>query len=315
MTHADWKERPLLVTGGAGFLGSHLVEALLSRGARVTVLDCVDRPWRLAHLDGRIRYLKRDLAETRWGVGVSSDDFEYVFHLAAFSHLAGAQDNPEDAFRQNVIGTTNMLRMAREWGLKKFVFTSAGGLYTDVPKYLPIDERHPIDPARGVYVMTKRLGELLCDEFRLQYEVPTLTFRLFNTYGPRQSPEFLIPSWIKQGMETGKVTVRNGRIRRDFSFVRDIVEALVKGAEADACGGPFNLGTGVEHSFEELAGKIGTLVGAEVECQHQPVFGPERQLCDSRVAQRMLNWQPRYSLDEGLRLTVQSLKEELVLTK
>ena len=303
----EWTDQSVLVTGGAGFIGAHLVDALVSRGACVTVMDCVDRPGRLAHLEGRIHYVTADLADPRWGAE-SRDPFAYVFHLAAYSKLTAAQEEPEIAYRQNVIGTASLLQLARRWGVKKFVFTSAGGLYTNIPKYLPIDERHPIDPGQGVYVMTKRIGELLCDDFRLQFGLPTLYVRLFNTYGPGQSADFLIPTLIKQGLEAGKITIRNTRVKRDFTFVRDMVAALIKGAESDFCGGPLNLGTGVEHSLVALAEQIAALVGAEVECLNQPTFGPERQLCDSRLAQQTLGWRPATTFEDGVRMTVDTFR-------
>ena len=129
VTATDWKGRPVLVTGGAGFVGSHLVEALVERGADVTVLDCLERPLRLQHVEGRIAYLNADLADSGWSKSITRA-FERVFHLAAFSQLAAAQDQPETAYRQNVIGMVNLLQLAKQWSVKKLLFTSAGGLYT-----------------------------------------------------------------------------------------------------------------------------------------------------------------------------------------
>jgi dTDP-glucose 4,6-dehydratase len=305
----EWSDQPVLVTGGGGFVGSHLVEALVPRGARVTVVDCLEQPWRLKHLEGRISYVQADLSDPKLSARLPSR-FERVFHLAAFSQLTAAQEQPETAYRQTVIGTATLLQLARRWGVKKFVFTSAGGLYTNIPKYLPIDERHPIDPGQGVYVMTKRIGELLCDDFRAQYGVPTLYVRLFNTYGPGQSAEFLIPTLIMQGLEGKPITVRSERVKRDFTFVADMVEALIRGGGSDHCGGPLNFGTGIEHSLLEVAGKIAALTGSEVECLNQPTFGPERQLCDSRLAQQTLGWRPATTLEDGIRMTVDAFRRD-----
>lgn len=305
-----WKDTSVLVTGGAGFLGSHLVEALLAKGARVTVLDCIEGPWRLGDVIDEVRYIRADIAD--WTASSEGDSpFEVIFHLAAFSAPAAAQGKPEIAFRQNVMGTANLLQVARRWSVKKFIFTSAAALYTHVPKYVPMDEKHPIDPTQSVYAMTKRIGELVCEDFRKNYGIPSLHFRLFNTYGPRQSEEFLIPSLVAEAIAKGKLTVRNASIRRDFSYVDDIANALLKGAESEYCGGPVNLGTGIEHSTGEIAAKIGVLVGVGVEDLDQEVFGPRRQLCDNRLAKRVLQWEPSYSLDAGLKITVKWLREKL----
>ena len=308
MNPADWQDASVLVTGGAGFIGSHLVDALVSRRARVIALDCVDDPWRLRHVTESITYLQADLAAPQQRPALTQP-FDAIFHLAAFSSPSASEQHAELAFRQNVIGTSRLLQLARQGGAKRVVFASAGALYTNIPKYLPIDEQHPIDPAQGVYVMTKRIGELLCDDFRRTYGVPCLFVRLFNTYGPRQSEEFLIPSLIARGRAQGKVTLRTETVRRDFSYVSDIVDALLKGAESGYCGGPINLGTGVEHSLGEVAKQIGALLGMPVECLNQPAFGPMQQVCDNALARRALGWQPGTTLAEGLAMTVRSFAD------
>ena len=310
---SDWKDKRVLVTGGAGFLGSHLVETLVSRGARVTVLDCLDGPPGLKGVNGKIQYLKADV--TVWTPG-EDEKFDFIFHLAAFAFPRAAQENPDQAFRLNVTATVHMLEVARKISVKKFIFPSAGLLYTSPPQYLPIDEKHPIDPSAGVYATTKRIGELLCDDYRKNYGVPCLTFRLFNTYGPRQSADYLVASFFRQGLSKGSLTILNDRVRRDFTFVGDMVEALLKGAETDYTGGPINLGSGVEHSIGEVARKIADLLKIEkVECLNQKVFGAERHFSSNRLAREILNWQPSVSLEEGLRLTCESFKEQFVLTQ
>ncbi len=226
MKRTGWRDKSVLVTGGAGFLGSHLVEALLSRGARVTVLDYLENPHKLKHLLSRIHYLKGDIAE--WEGKLEGEaKAEVIYHLAAFASPSTAQAEPETTYRWNVRGTANLLGVARRWGVKKFIFPSAGALYGAVPKYLPIDEKHPIDSEQGIYVTTKRIGEFLCEEFHRNYGVPTLYFRLFNTFGPRQSLPYLVPSLFVQGLEKGSVTVLTGKIHRVFIYVMDMVEAFI----------------------------------------------------------------------------------------
>ena len=301
----EWKTKRVLVTGGSGFVGSHLVDRLVTLGARVAVVDCLEHPERLKRFEGQLTYTAADLADWKWEQGEDAP-FEIIFHLAAFSTPSAAQRDPQLAYRQNVMATANMLQLARQCGVQKFVFSSAGALYTNLPKYLPIDEQHPIDPCQSVYAMTKRIGELLCEDFHRQYQVPTVYFRLFNTYGPLQADHFLIPSFIREALTKGQVTVLNGAVRRDFTYVSDTVKALLLGAESEFCGGPINLGTGVETSVEEIARAIGTSLGVEVKLLNRQVFGPIRQLCDRRLAERLLGWEPCYSLEQGLSLTLQS---------
>lgn len=313
MTDSWWAQRPVLVTGGAGFIGSHLTDALIAKGAKVSVLDCADSPDRLQPVMDRITYLHADAVA--WDLpAAGTERFDVIYHLAAFSMLTAAERSPELTYRQNVMGIANMLRIARRCAVTKFIFTSAGGLYTNVPKYLPIDEQHPIDPAQGVYVMTKRIGEFLCEEFHRQYGVPSVVFRLFNTYGPRQSADFLIPALIKEACERGTITVRSEQVRRDFTFVQDMVEALLKGAESDFIGGPVNLGTGTAHGLGDVAEHIARLLGAKVQCLHQPAFGPSNQVCNNARARQVLNWQPAVSLEQGLAMTVNALKEQFAVS-
>jgi nucleoside-diphosphate-sugar epimerase len=262
---------------------------------------------RLQSVRGEIDYLKADITNWSW-VSEKYKPFDSIFHLAAFAMPAAAQKQPELAFRQNVMGTANMLEIARRCSLRKFIFLSAGALYTNIPKYLPIDEKHPIDPCQSVYATTKRIGELLCEDFQKNYGVSYIYFRLFNTYGPRQSEEYLIPSFIKQARAGKDLVVLNEKVKRDFSYVDDIADALIKGAESEYQGGPINLGTGIEHSIGEVARKIANLFGVKVSNLDQEVFGAKRQVCDNTRAKRILGWQPSYSLDEGIEMTVRSFQ-------
>jgi nucleoside-diphosphate-sugar epimerase len=307
MISNEWKDKSVLVTGGEGFLGSRLIEVLLTKGARITCLDLVEAPLRLKEIMSQIDYFSGDIADWKW-VSEKCKPYEFVFHLAAFAFPAAAQKQPELAYRSNVLGTANLLEIARKGSAKKFIFMSAGALYTNIPKYLPIDEKHPIDPYQGVYASTKRIGELLCEDFQKVYGLPCIYFRLFNTYGPRQSEEYLVPSFIKQARAGKDLEVLNGEIKRDFNYLDDIIDALIRGAESDYRGGPVNLGTGVEHSILEIAEKIADHFGVKVSDLNQEVFGPKRAVCDSALAKKVLGWQSQITLDEGIKRTVRSFR-------
>lgn len=306
MAIENWQGTPVLVTGAAGFLGARLTEVLLSRGAKVTGWDCVESPARLRDVSGQIEYAKIDIADTE-GVLKKSQPFQAIFHLAAFAMPAQAQKQPDLAYRQNVLGTVNMLNLARQCAVKKFVFLSAGALYTNIPKYLPIDEKHPIDPQQSIYAATKRMGELLCEDFQKIYNVPCIYFRLFNTYGPRQSEEYLIPSFIKQAGSGQDLSVWDESIKRDFTYVDDTVDALIRGGQSSHQGGPINIGSGVENTIGDVARKIASFFNVKVTNLNKEVFGPKRQLCGNTLAKTVLGWQPKYSLEQGLELTVRAV--------
>ncbi|MBI3318354.1 MAG: NAD(P)-dependent oxidoreductase [Candidatus Omnitrophica bacterium] len=308
---AWWKDKKVLVTGGAGFLGSHLLEALVAQGARVTAIDLLERPPRLESLLPRMDYLPWDLS----GSGLEDalpGSFDLIFHLAASSFPAEAERAPLLAYRHNVLGTANILSFAARRSARKFLFPSAGALYTNTPKYLPIDEEHPIDPTQGVYAMTKRMGELLCQEFMRNQGLKCLFFRLFNAYGPGQSREFLIPSFIQQALSEGRITVWDESVRRDFNYVQDVVRALMAGAASEACGGPINLGSGRDVSVGEIARRIAAFFPAQVQFSKRETFGPRRQQCDNRRAKELLGWEPAISLEEGLKRTLESFRREAV---
>lgn len=304
----DWKGENILVTGGAGFIGSHLILALLEKGARVFVVDLCKTPWRLKLILDKIHYIQSDIVH--WDGVIPGEKVEYVFHLAAFSNPTQAQKEPESAYRQNVRGMANILEVARKHKAKRFIFISGGALYTNIPAYLPIDEKHPIDPAQNVYSMTKRLGELLCEDYIKTYSLSCAYIRLFNTYGPHQDKNYVIPSFIADALQGKDIHVYNEKIIRDFNYVEDVVGALIKLAESDFIGGPMNIGTGNGRSMGEVAQIIAQFFKLKVNNLNKEAFGAQEQICDNSLAKHHLQWQPSCSLEVGLERTIQSYLEE-----
>jgi len=302
------KDKRVLITGGGGFIGGHLVERLLDHYASVTVVDVHDGdyPPGLTEYKDSIKCFNLDIN----CLDELHEKFDYVFHLAALSSPAQCEKEPDRAFRTNVQGTYNVLKFAYEVSAEKVIFPSAAALYGRYPEYLPIDEKHPIDIANSVYNATKRIGERLLGDFHESHDLPYISFRIFNAYGPKQSPTYLIPSFIMQAMRDREIVVSNKNTVRDFTYIDDIVDAFVKGAESDYCGGPINLGTGKEHSVGEIAEKIASSFGAKVSHLDREVFGPMRLVCDNSLAKNVLNWVPEVDVDEGIRRTIKYFQDQ-----
>lgn len=305
----DFKGTNVLITGGAGFLGSHLADAFLSLGASVAIADMPSIDARnIEHIRNKIEFIPCDIASSD-ELNKLPEDVDYIFHMAAIANQIVCENNSELGFRVNVQGTFNVLNYALKKGVKKFVFPSAASLYGKYPKYIPIDENHPIDPTDSVYLTTKWFGEILCDMFYQKHALPVLYFRLFNTFGERQGTGYLFTTLISQAITKGYVELWNDKPVRDFTYVKDIIDAFIRGAETKFCGGPINLGSGKEISIGELTQKIVSAledcgITTEIKFLNKEVIGPMRLLCDNTKAQRLLNWSSKTSLEEGINNTV-----------
>ena len=305
----NFKDMNILITGGAGFLGSHLADSFVSKGANVTLVDIPSADTRnINHLLEKVNFIKCDISSSD-EINKLPEEVDIVFHMAAIANQIVCENNYELGFRVNVQGTFNMLNFALKRKVKKFIFPSAASLYGKYPKYVPIDENHPIDPTDSVYLTTKRFGEILCDMFYHKHALPVLYFRLFNSFGERQGGGYLFTTILSQAIKNGDVELWNDKPVRDFTYVKDIVDAFIKGAETKYCGGPINLGSFKESSIGDLAEKIhNALEKNGIKCKinflNKEVIGPMRLLCDNTKAQRILNWTPKTPLQEGVDNTV-----------
>jgi len=315
----DWKNLNVLVTGGAGFMGSHLVDYLVELGANVIVVDLLSQVGtrNVEKVKNKVTLIDCDVSDIE-SVKKLPTNVDYIFHLAAYAYPGNCEKNPELAFKSNVQGTFNMLNFARLNGIKKFVFNSSAQLYGRHPKYLPIDEKHPVDLQASVYNLTKKLGENLCDLFHEKYALPVIYFRLFNSFGERQASDYLIPTILIQALKTGTVELWNEKPTRDWLYVRDTVKALVKAAESTYIGGPLNLGSGKETSIGETVSIIVNILKREgvdikVKFLNKEVTGTMRMACDNIKAKNLLNWNQEIQFEEGLEKTVHWYKENIHL--
>lgn len=311
----NWNGKRVLVTGAGGFIGSHLAERLTELGARTRALVRYTSNGDWGWLDGSPR--KDDMEvmlgdiRDRDSVRQAMRDIDQVFHLAALIAIPYSYHAPDSYVQTNVAGTLNVLQAARDAGVERVVHTSTSEVY-GTAAYVPIDEKHPLQ-GQSPYSASKIGADKMAEAFHLSFGLPVVTVRPFNTYGPRQSARAVIPTIVTQCL-AGQRTIRLGNLdpTRDLSHVADTVEGfLAAAASPQAVGKVLNLGNGREISIGELARKIVALTGANacIECDEQRVRPAgsevERLLADNRQMQALTGWQPRISLDEGLRDTIE----------
>ncbi|MDD1720581.1 MAG: GDP-mannose 4,6-dehydratase [Euryarchaeota archaeon] len=295
----------VFVTGATGFLGSHLVDCLTERGTAITALvrNRSDLSTRNA---ASVTFLQGDLTHP-----FSIIDATTVFHLAAISHVGHALKDPRRTFETNTAGTVNVLEAIRcSSTVQKLVFVSTAHVYGP-PRYLPIDEAHPLQ-AHEPYAASKLAAEAFVSAYGSAYGLPVAIARLFNVYGPRQHPDFVIPSIINQALVKDALSLGNLTPTRDFTYVDDVIDALIQLATVGK--GVYNVGSGVEVSIETLVTLIARILDKRVTTTStQKRRRPndveiDRMWADnSRI--RALGWCPRVGLTEGLRRTIGWFKQ------
>jgi UDP-glucose 4-epimerase len=308
-----------LVTGGAGFIGSHLVDALAGRGDDVLVLDDFSSGKRenlSGALEAGARIRELDSADAQ-AVFEAIGEFQpqSVFHLAAQIDVRRSMADPGFDARLNVVGTVNALEAAARAGASKFAFTSTGGaIYgegAERPEELPFAETAPCEPF-SVYGQSKLAAEGYVDLYARTRGLPATTVRLGNVYGPRQDPATeagVVAIFCEAARDRGRPTVfGTGEQTRDYVHVADVVAALLA-AEATEDGGPINVGTGVETSVLELVDLVGRAFGRD---DFEPEFEPpregeiERTALDTAAAAERLGWRAERTIETGLEQTIEA---------
>lgn len=305
----------ILVTGGAGFIGSHLCDALLEHGDTVTCLDnfLTGRPPNVAHLQDHRRFtlVEHDVVEPYTGPGSQSVDA--VFHLASPASPVGYRTYSIETMLVNSVGTMNMLRLATERGAR-FLVTSTSEVYGD-PLVHPQREDYwgNVNPIglRACYDEAKRFAEAATMEWIRKYDVDARIVRIFNTYGPRNQLDDgrVVPNFITQALRGEPITLYGtGAQTRSFQYVSDLVEGLLRAMfTPETKGEVFNLGNPVEFTIEEFAREVLAVTGSASEIEHRPLLfedDPSRRRPDITKAKAQLAWEPRIPLREGLEKTV-----------
>ncbi len=306
------------VTGADGFIGSHLTELLVERGQQVKAmvqynslggwgwLDALDR-----HVLEHVTVVPGDVRDPASVLGLLAG-VETVYHLAALIAIPYSYQAPRSYTETNVLGTLHVLEAVRELGTPRMVHTSTSETY-GTAHTVPISEDHPLH-AQSPYAASKIAADKLAESYHASFGVPVVTLRPFNTFGPRQSARAVIPAVVSQ-IAAARTSVRLGLLSptRDFMFVKDTAAAFLAAGTApdDAViGREFNAGTGGEISVGDLAARIARLMGRDIEIEGDPerlrpaASEVMRLVCDATRLRQRTGWQPRHTLDEGLKLTI-----------
>ncbi len=316
----NWNGKKVLVTGAGGFIGSHLTERLVELGASTRALVHYNALGTWGWLDHspckeEIEVISGDICD-RDSVHHAMQGVDAVFHLAALIAIPYSYRAPESYVRTNIIGTLNVLQAARDLGTERVVHTSTSEVY-GTARYVPIDEQHPLQ-GQSPYSASKLSADKIAESFHLSFEVPVVTVRPFNTFGPRQSARAIIPTIISQVMVGQSVRLGSTTPTRDLNFVSNTVDGFVKAAVVpEAIGKTVNLGSGREISVGDLAHLIARLMGQEieVECDQQRLRPSgsevERLLADNSLARTLLGWEPEVDLEQGLLQTIDWMSQYL----
>ena len=289
-----------LISGGAGFIGSHLVDLLLMEGHEVTVLDnfSTGRPENLSHVADQIRLIQCDLAfQGKWKE--EFHDVDWVFHLAALADIVPSIQQPKAYFQSNVDGTFNVLQASQEHDVRRFIYAASSSCY-GIPDLYPTPETAEIRP-QYPYALTKRLGEEMVMHWAQIYELPALSLRFFNVYGPRSRTSgtygAVFGVFLAQKLAGQPYTiVGEGNQTRDFTYVTDVAQAVLAAAKSERSGKLYNIGSGVTVSVNRLVELLG---GEKIHIPKRP-GEPDCTYADITRIQQDLQWQPQVSIEQGV---------------
>ncbi len=307
------ERRTVLVTGGAGFIGSHLVKAYLDRGDRVVVVDDLSTGKR-ENLDARADFREMSITDPGLDDVLKETRPALVNHHAAQASVRRSVEDPAAAARINIIGSLNLLEAACRHGVEKVLFASTGGAIYGEQDYFPADEKHPKRPV-SPYGAAKSAVETYLGYYHVQYGLRYTALRYANVYGPRQDPhgEAGVVAIFSRRLLCGRAPVINGDggQTRDFVYVGDIVAANLAAGESEFIGA-VNIGTGLETSVTELAARMSEVAGSTVEPEFAPakVGEQRRSVLDASMAADLLGWRPAMVLADGLRETIDFFRRE-----
>jgi UDP-glucose 4-epimerase len=305
----------IVVTGGAGFIGSHIAEALAERGDEVTVVDnfSTGRKENLAHLGSKIEIAEGTITDTEFLRKIFKGK-DAVVHQAALPSVPVSIERPQDTNNANIDGTLSVLVAAKDSGIDRVIYASSSSVYGDTPTLPKVEtmQPSPLSP----YAIQKFAGEMYARRFYALYGLKTIGLRYFNVFGPRQNPNSqyaaAIPKFITMIKDGQKPVINgDGEHTRDFTYVDNVVNANICALESkQGFGEVFNIASGGQISLNELIAKINEILGTSI----QPEYGPEREgdikhsFADISKAQETLGYEPKIPFDDGLKITIESFK-------
>ena len=314
----ELKGKKVLVTGASGFIGSHLVEELVRRGANVRAFVKNNSSNNIGSLEKLTENISEKVEivfgdmQNRENVKRAVYEMNLVFHLGALISVADSYKNPREYMDVNAIGTLNILEASREYKIEKIIIASTSEVYGNGGNKI-INEDFPLNP-RSPYAASKIAAEKITESFYYSYNLPVSIIRLFNVFGPRQSIKPLIPAVINHGIRNEKIQITDLNSKRDFVYVADAVDAFIKTAESDKSNGEtINIGTGTASSVKMILEILSKILEKDlfkyVELGNLKNKDEKLLICDNKKAKKLLNWEPKYSLEEGLSKSVNYFKD------
>lgn len=310
----------VLVTGAAGFIGSHLVHQLVLEGARVRAFIRYNSSNTNGFLDmlppdiqSGIEVVKGDLRDPH-AVSQAVRGTDAVYHLGALIAIPYSYKHPTDVVHTNVLGTLHVAQAVKDYDIPRLVHTSTSEVYGSA-RYVPMDEAHPLQ-GQSPYSASKIAADKIIESFYCSYDLPVVTVRPFNAYGPRQSMRAVIPTIINQALHSNEIVLGNLTATRDFTFVEDTARAFICASlNDDAIGHVVNTGSGFEISVGEIANAVNRILGRDLPVRTSAErVRPEksevdRLYSDSSKAAGLIGWKPEVSLEQGLNKTIKWIRQ------
>jgi UDP-glucose 4-epimerase len=305
--------KKILVTGGAGFIGSHIVDRLIEENHKVVVIDNLSTGSR-SNLNKKAEFLKMDICDKKLADVFKKEKFDYVFHLAAQIDVRKSVENPQKSATDNILGSLNILENCKEYKIKKIIFTSTGGAIYGDASIIPTPEGYPENPL-SPYGIEKLSVDKYLNYYYKVFKLPYISLRLGNVYGPRQNSkgEAGAIAIFADKMIKGESPIINGpgKNTRDFVYVGDVVDANILAMKSKKTG-VYNIGTGKETNINTIFRNLKKLLNPDCKEIHgQAKQGEQKRSClNNKKAKKDLNWKPKVKIEEGLQKTINWFKKQ-----